>query len=77
MATIRKLIYKVIDSHSSHTEVDCTYSIVETQEGIFLQIDTYGSKQRQDQGKKSQSLRFSPEAIKQLREIIEAALKTV
>ena len=34
-----------------------------------LQIDTYGSSDRQIPNKKSQSLRFSPEAIEQLKAI--------
>jgi hypothetical protein len=35
-----------------------------------LQIDTYGSARRKIVGKKSQSMRFLPEAIKQLKEIL-------
>jgi hypothetical protein len=37
-----------------------------------LQIDTYGSVDRKLPGKKSQSLRFAPEAINQLREILDS-----
>ena len=56
---------------STHAAADCTYDIVTDEEGRkFLQIDTYDSKTRQILGKKSQSLRFSPEAIEQLKQII-------
>jgi hypothetical protein len=37
----------------------------------YLQLDTYGSKHRQEQGKQSQTLRFSPEAIEQLKIILQ------
>jgi hypothetical protein len=37
----------------------------------YLQVDTYGSSGRRFQGKKSQSIRFTPEAIEQLTKIIE------
>ena len=54
-----------------HDEVDCTYSVILDAQGKqYLQIDTYGSVSRQMPGKKSQSLRLSPEAIRQLREIL-------
>lgn len=70
MAIIRKLKRITLEKDSKHTEVDATYSIVHTDGEAFLQIDTYGSKNRQIEGKKSQSIRFSAEAIKQLQEII-------
>ncbi|EEY36912.1 hypothetical protein VII_000664 [Vibrio mimicus MB451] len=38
----------------------------------YLQVDTYGSVKRKETGKKSQSIRFSPEAIEQLKSIISA-----
>ncbi len=40
-------------------------------EDKYLQIDTYGSATRKIPGKKSQSIRFSPEAIDQLKEILK------
>jgi hypothetical protein len=60
-----------LERDSKHFEVDATYSIVISKNSEkFLQIDTYGSSDRQEQAKKSQSIRFSPEAIKQLKEIL-------
>ena len=71
MAIVRKLERISLERDSSHSEVDCTYSIIQGSAGQkFLQIDTYGSAIRKFTGKKSQSIRFSPEAIAQLRDIL-------
>lgn len=68
MATVRHLKQLTLEKDSPHTEVDCTYSIVTDDQGRrHLQIDTYGSTTRKIPGKKSQSVRFAPEAIEQLR----------
>ena len=74
MAIVRKLEKLSLERDSKHTEVEGTYSIIHTDEGTYLQIDTYGSKQRQEQGKKSQSIRLSPETINQLRSIFDKEL---
>jgi hypothetical protein len=71
MAIVRKLepFPDLIDAR--HTEVRGTYSVVTDANGNrWLQIDTYGSAMRKHRGKKSQSIRFSPEAIRQLRAIL-------
>jgi hypothetical protein len=76
MAIVRKLERVTLDRDAKHSEVkDCTYSIFQDGTGRkSLQIDTYGSAERQIPGKKSQSIRFSPEAIEQLRRIISEEL---
>jgi hypothetical protein len=71
MAVVRRLEQQTLEKGSPHTEVECTYSIVDGQEGRYLQIDTYGSTTRKIPGKKSQSIRFAPEAIKQLKTLLE------
>ena len=68
MALVRKLEEQKLEKGTPHTEVECTYSIVD---GQFLQIDTYGSKMRKIPGKKSQSIRFAPEAIAQLKTLLQ------
>jgi hypothetical protein len=70
MAIVRKLKRITLDHASPHLDVDCTYSIIQDKEGTSLQIDTYGSAHRKMPDKKSQSIRFSPEGIAQLREIL-------
>jgi hypothetical protein len=75
MAIVKKLERINLERDSSHSEVDCTYSIIPGPVGKkFLQIDTYGSAIRKFTGKKSQTIRFSPEAIVQLREILTKEL---
>jgi hypothetical protein len=74
MAIVNKLDKIVLEKDSKHSEVNCTYSIVDVGDKKYLQIDTYGSKTRKMPGKKSQSLRFSPEAILQLKEIIDSEI---
>ena len=71
MATVRRLDHVVLDREGHHKDVECTYSIVVDDQGNrCLQIDTYGSKERKMPGKKSQSIRFAPEAIKQLKMVL-------
>jgi hypothetical protein len=71
MALVTRLNQITLERTTPHDEVECTYSIVFGDNGErFLQIDTYGSRERQMPGKKSQSIRFNPEAISQLRQII-------
>ncbi|MFC1857669.1 methionyl-tRNA formyltransferase [Thermodesulfobacteriota bacterium] len=72
MAIVRKLELIRLERDSKHSEVNCTYAIVEDNlDNKYLQIDTYGSSTRKIPGKKSQSIRFSPEAIEQLKEILK------
>jgi hypothetical protein len=71
MALVTKLDRITMDRNLSHEEVECTYSIVLGDRGEkLLQIDTYGSRLRQMPGKKSQSIRFSREAMDQLSKIL-------
>ena len=71
MAVVRKLECVTLEKGSPHSDVECTYSIVDDKEGRYLQIDTYGSTTRKIPGKKSQSIRFAPEAIEQLKILLE------
>ncbi len=71
MAMVRKMKKQELERDSKHSEVDSTYTIIKSDDGISLQIDTYGSKNRVIRGKKSQSIRFSTDALKQLKNIIE------
>ena len=71
MAVVRKLERRNLEHENRHMEVECTYSITSDEQGHrFLQIDTYGSKSRKILGKKSQTIRFAPEAIEQLKAIL-------
>jgi len=71
MAIVRSLQPLVLERDSKHSEVKCTFSVVTDAQGEkHLQIDTYGSSQRQLLDKKSQSIRFTREAIRQLKTIL-------
>jgi hypothetical protein len=70
VAILRELKPRVLENGSRHTDAEGTYSIVESEGIRMLQIDTYGSENRKIPGKVSQSIRFSPEALKQLTKII-------
>ena len=73
MAIVRHLKRQQLETDSKHTEAECTYSIVTDRNGhTYLQIDTYGSKSRKIAGKKSQSIRFAPEAIREMKEILQS-----
>jgi len=72
MAVVRRLEHMSLDKDSPHTNAECTYSIVTDDQGHrYLQIDTYGSTTRKIPGKKSQSIRFAPEAIEQLKTLLQ------
>ena len=71
MAIVHHLEPRILEKESPHTDCECTYSIVHDSLGRkYLQVDTYGSKAREIPGKKSQSIRFAPEAIEQLRGLL-------
>lgn len=75
MAIVRKLERITLEHDSPHSEVNSTYSIIQADDGSkSLQIDTYGSAHRKMPDKKSQSIRFSPEALDQLRSILSEEL---
>ena len=66
MAIVRKFESKELDRSSKHSNVEATISLVEADGEKFVQIDTYGSKDRAMPGKVSQSLRLSKSAFDQL-----------
>jgi hypothetical protein len=70
MALVKNITHQPLERESKHTDVECTFDIVIDSDGCkCLQLDTYGSNQREIKGKKSQSLRLTPEAIAQLKSI--------
>ncbi len=71
MAVVREFKIKELDRSSAHSEVDATISLIEMDGEKFVQIDTYGSKNRAIPGKVSQSLRLSKSAYEQLQKLAE------
>ena len=71
MALVNQLEAVQLAIDAKHTTAAATYSIIRAEDGRkYLQIDTYGSPTRELKGKKSQSLRLSASAVKQLADII-------
>lgn len=76
MAIVRHLERLDLQVEARHMDVNATYTLVKDREGVpHLQIDTYGSTKRKIRGKKSQTMRFTPEAIVELRSIIDKHFK--
>ena len=72
MALVHELRHQMLERDVRHSEAAATYTIVSDPNGTrYLQIDTYGSSVREMPGKKSQSIRFSPSAINQLKQILK------
>jgi hypothetical protein len=70
VALVTKLEEKKGGLHGAHLLVECTYEVVEIDGQRLLQLDTYGSTSRKLRGKKSQTIRFAPEALAQLKELL-------
>ena len=67
MAIVRSFEQKDLDRIARHSDVEATISFVTDERGEkFIQIDTYGSRDRAMPGKVSQSLRLSQSAFEQL-----------
>jgi hypothetical protein len=72
MAFVQHLIKIDLEIVTEHSEAPATFCVVTERDGSrCLQIDTYGSEARKLEGKKSQSIRLSPSAIGDLREILQ------
>jgi hypothetical protein len=66
MATVRKLEVREPERVSEQGEVAASIMALEFGGEQFLQIDSYGSKERKFVGKRSQSLRLSKAAFDQI-----------
>lgn len=54
-----------------HQSVPSSYKVFMKGEKKYIQIDTYGTVNRQDLGKLSQSIQFDEESVKKLIEILK------
>lgn len=70
MALVRNFEFKEMGRNSLHKEIAATYSVFGDGEKKVLQIDTYGSEERQIPGKKSQTLQFDRDGALQLAAIL-------
>ncbi len=75
MALVRKLEPVTKERNSVHGPVDCTYAVFTGDDGKrYLQLDTFGSTNRQIAGKASQSVQFDMDSAAELKRIIEDQL---
>jgi hypothetical protein len=66
MAIVRKFTEEPAARDTRHTECSGKLRAVESDGEKFIQIDTYGSADREMPGKVSQSLRLTENAVQQL-----------
>ena len=66
MALVRSFEQKEMSRNSLHKEISATYSVFGDGDIKVLQIDTYGSEDRQIPGKKSQSLQLDRQGAESL-----------
>ena len=70
MALVNSLIENHKLKHRIQKPTKCYYYLVFEGDSKFLQLETTGSTDRKLTGKVSQSIQFSPEAIKQLKDLL-------
>ena len=59
------------DRNQIHGPVECGYTMFEKGGQRYLQLDTYGSSERQIPGKTSQSIQLNVESARQLKALIQ------
>ena len=74
MAIIRKFEPLDLKANARHTETKGGWSVQGQDGEKFLQINTVGSDDREIQGKVSQTLRLTKEAIEQLSDLAKKHL---
>ncbi|ART75167.1 hypothetical protein B4U37_03520 [Sutcliffiella horikoshii] len=73
MALIKGSMKKIMKERNTvHNEVDNTYtSFIDKEGNRILQIDTYGSNQREFRGKISQSIQFDKDSAQEFLKVIK------
>lgn len=73
MALIRSLTKVNPGVSGRHRPTDCSYRWFDVDGERILQLDTYGSTERQDVGKVSQSIQLDRERAAELKKVLEQA----
>lgn len=71
MAVVKRFSIEEQNSRVGHTECSGVIRAVEVAGEKYVQIDTYGSKDREFRNKLSQSLRLTEDAFNQLKNLGE------
>lgn len=66
-----KSINKISRNSRLQTEADCTYNTLSQEGKKYIQINTYGTKERLHKNVVSQSIQFDEQSARQLYEIIK------
>lgn len=76
MALVRRFERKEISRPSLHKEISpAEYSVFERDGRIVLQIDTYGSKDREKPGKQSQTIQLDHEGAAALFDVLKGEFR--
>ncbi len=75
MALVSKIARVRKEHPKVHKATTCELSTFIVDGGAYLQLDTFGSKDRQEKGEVSQSIQFDRSAMIALRSFIDEALK--
>jgi len=70
MALIRSFTRKERDRYSVHDEIEATYTTFERDGRFFLQLDSYGRKDRQVPGKQSQTIQLDRQSALALYKVL-------
>jgi len=54
-----------------HDPVECSFAIVRVNGETYLQLETYGSPDRKERGKISQSIQFNSRSAAQLKALLD------
>lgn len=71
MALIGKFEEKHMERNSIHKEIGASYTAFEFDGRKFLQIDSYGTLDRQVPGKKSQSIQLDEDSAQALYDVLK------
>ncbi|HEX8619032.1 MAG TPA: hypothetical protein VF911_15720 [Thermoanaerobaculia bacterium] len=78
MALITELKEITKDRQAVHGPVECAYSVFTGSDGErYLQLETFGSKDRKIPGKTSQAIQLSESSAAELKAIIEQTFPSV
>jgi hypothetical protein len=74
MAIVTSLVPLRQETFKPHpTAVECRYAIFSVGKQQFVQLNTYGSPDRQDAGTVSQTLQFDEASARELRRVLDEA----
>ena len=67
MALVNKIKHQILEWDSTHSAVECTYDVVIDKEGRrYLQLDTFGSQEREMKGKRVKVFGFLQKLLRSL-----------